>query len=137
MARIIGYWWPCVAVGIRSFSTTGTGSVLVAAASPTLSGTIGGNLTFSGNDIHTAALKIDLNAASLPTAQTGAILQAGNVDGTASRIEIDGFANTAYVSGVRYDGTNASPTTLQLGDEIGGYNAWGWDGAAVPLKGAA
>jgi hypothetical protein len=72
-----------------------------------------------------------LNAANLPASQTGTVLQLGNADATASRLEIDGFGATSYVSLVRADGTAASPTTLQSGDEIGGFNGWGYNGSAV------
>jgi hypothetical protein len=98
-----------------SYSVTGTGNVLVAAVSP----------------VFTATPKINLNAASLPAAQTGTVLQVGNADSTATRIEADGFGASAYFSGIRKDGTNASPTTLQSGDEIGGFNGWGYNGTAV------
>lgn len=90
-----------------------------------------GNLILSGNVTHTALTKVNLNAASLPAAQTGTILQVGNADAAPTRIEADSFGAASFFSGVRKDGTNASPTTLQSGDEIASLNAWGYNGTAI------
>ena len=81
--------------------------------------------------VFTGQIGISLNATALPTKQTGTVLQLGNADGVASRIENDAFASTAYFTGVRSDGTNAAPTTLQNLDEISGINAWGYNGSSV------
>lgn len=76
-------------------------------------------------------LGLDLNSTALPAAQTGSMLQLANATGTQTRYEADAAAAAGYFSAVRYDGTLASPTTLQAGDEIGGFNGGGYDGAAV------
>jgi hypothetical protein len=81
--------------------------------------------------VFTGQIGISLNATALPTKQTGSVLQLGNADGVASRIENDAFASTAFFTGVRSDGTNAAPTTLQNLDEISGINAWGYNGSSV------
>jgi hypothetical protein len=96
-------------------TVTGTGN-LVLAQGPTFTGSLVG---------------INLNSGSLPTPQTGATLQLQNANSTATRVEIDSAAASAYVSSVRVDGTAASPTTLQAGDEIGGYNAFGYNSSAI------
>jgi hypothetical protein len=75
-------------------------------------------------------MTIDLNSAALPAAQTGTLLQVGNANGTTTRIEADAFAAAAHFTGIRADGTAASPTTLQSGDSIASFNAWGYDGSA-------
>jgi hypothetical protein len=86
--------------------------------------------TFSATNIFTALQKINLNAAALPSPLTGTIFQIGNVDSTATREEVDAFGATAYFSANVSGGTNASPAALASGQEIGGYNAWGYNGAA-------
>ena len=81
--------------------------------------------------VFTGAFALNLNSAALPTKQTGTVLQLGNADTIASRIENDAYGAPAYFTGVRSDGTNAAPTTLQSGDEIAGFNAWGYNGSSV------
>jgi hypothetical protein len=79
----------------------------------------------------TGAHAINLNAASLPTPLLGTVVQVGNSDTIASRIENDAFGASAYFTGIRADGTAAARTTLQSGDEISGINAWGYNGTAA------
>jgi hypothetical protein len=83
------------------------------------------SLIFTGID------SFNLNAVNLPTKQVGTVLQVGNADTVASRIESDAFGAAAYFTGVRLDGTNAAPTTLQNLDEISGINAWGYNGSSI------
>lgn len=93
-------------------------------------GLLNASLTLSGQDIFTNALTVNKNASAL-TARTGTVLQAASPDSTATRIEADAFASPAFFTSVRSDGTNASPTALQTGDELGGVNAYGYNGTAV------
>ncbi len=58
-------------------------------------------------------------------------MQLGQADSTAARIELDAFANTAFFTGARSNGTAASPTALAANDQIGGFNAWGYNGTSV------
>jgi hypothetical protein len=81
--------------------------------------------------VFTGSHAIDLNALSLPTKQLGTVIQLGNADTIASRVENDAFGAAAYYTGIRWDGTSGSPTTLQSGDEISALNAWGYNGSAV------
>jgi Chaperone of endosialidase len=81
--------------------------------------------------VFTGQIGISLNATALPTKQVGTVLQLANADTIASRLENDAFAATAYFTGVRSDGTNAAPTTLQNLDEISGINAWGYNGSSI------
>lgn len=90
-----------------------------ATALPLTGGTLTGNL------------RINLNSGSLPARQTGTVLQVGNANATATRIEADAFGAPAFFTAIREDGTAAAPTTLQSGDEIGGFNAWGYNGTAI------
>lgn len=73
----------------------------------------------------------NLNTAALPAAQTGSVVQLGNANGTVTRHELDSFAAASHYSGVRWDGTAASPTALLSGDEMASINAWGYNGSAV------
>lgn len=84
----------------------------------------------NGANTWSALQKFNLNGASLPGPQTGAVLQIGNANGVIARIEIDAFAQSAHFSGVRADGTAASPTTLQSNNEIVSLNAFGYNGSA-------
>jgi hypothetical protein len=84
-----------------------------------------------GGGTFTQPQVINLNAASLPTAQTGTALQIGQADGVTTRIELDAFAAVPRFSCVREDGTAASPTTLQANDEICSLNAFGYNGSAI------
>jgi len=86
--------------------------------------------TFSATNIFAALQKINRNAAALPSALTGTVLQIGNADATSTRTELDAFGASAYFSANGFGGTNASPTALASGTEIGGFNAWGYNGTA-------
>jgi hypothetical protein len=118
-------------LGLGTAATVNTGTSGSVIGLLNAGNTISGANTLSGINTFTALTKHNLNAAVLPSAQTGAVLQTGNADTVQTRVELDSFGAAAYLSGVRYDGTNASPTTLQSGDEIAGVNAWGYTGAAV------
>jgi hypothetical protein len=83
------------------------------------------NLIFTGIDA------FNLNANTLPTKQTGTVVQFGDADTITSRIELDAFAAPAHFSGIRSDGTNAAPTTLQSLDEIASFNSFGYNGSAI------
>lgn len=75
---------------------------------------------------------LSLNAATLPAAQAGTVLQVANADTVAGRIEVDAFGAAAFLSLVRSQGSpGGTLTALTSGLEIGGANAWGHDGAGV------
>ena len=78
----------------------------------------------------TGALLDNLNGTTPQAAQAGTVIRVANANGTGTRFEADSYAATGYFSSVRADGTAASPTTLQAADEMGGYNAWGYNGTA-------
>lgn len=98
--------------------------------SPT-TGAVVASLALGHSNVWTIKQAISANTHALPTAQTGTLLQLGNADSTSTRYEADAFGSTGYFTAVREDGTAASPTTLQAGDEIGGFNAWGYNGTAI------
>ena len=80
--------------------------------------------------VFTGSHAIDLNTASLPTKQTGTVVQFGSADTVTSRMEGDAFGAAVHYTGQRSDGTNASPTAVQSGDEIVSMNAFGYNGSA-------
>jgi hypothetical protein len=106
------------------------------AAPPSIGGTTPGaiaatTLSASGLTTLKGATTINLNGDSPPTALTGAVLRLTQANATSARLETDAYAGSAYFSGVRTDGTLASPTGLVAADEISGINGFGWNGAAV------
>ena len=86
-------------------------------------------LTNAAN-IFTAAQTINLNTATLPAPISGTLLQLGNANGTATKIELDSFAVNDTISMRRADGTAASPTAVQANDTIANYTGLGYDGSA-------
>ena len=111
---------------------SGSQAATIAAIQGTrVSGVTGtGNVVFSTSPTLTGNLTINLNSASLPTPQTGTVLQVGNVNGTDTRAELDAFGAIARYTCVRQDGTAAAPTTLQSGDQICSLNSFGYDGTS-------
>ena len=87
----------------------------------------------TGIDIHGAAAlaTYSLNTTTLPSPQTGSVLQLANANSTPTRLELDSYGSTSYFSAVVAGGTAASPTALTSGTELGGFNAWGHDGSAI------
>jgi hypothetical protein len=79
----------------------------------------------------TALKQISFNTSGLPGAQTGTLLQMANADGVASRMELDAFGATPFYSTVAFGGTNAAKTTVTSATQIGGYNAFAYNGASV------
>lgn len=79
----------------------------------------------------TAVQKINLNSASAPTSLTGTILQLSQADTTPARVELNAFGAQAFFTSVGWGGTKASPTALTSGTQIGGYNAYGYNGTSV------
>jgi hypothetical protein len=104
----------------------GYNSSLAVAGSP---GTLGLNLAHS--NIFNAQQTVNLNAAALPAALTGMLLNLGGVDATAARLQVNSFGAIAAVSGAVYGGTNALPTAVADGTELVGINAYAYNGAAL------
>ena len=132
---------PVVATSSPVSSVFGrTGAVVSATndyAFSQISGTLGnGQATgaytgINGLGILTRATQLNLNGAAIQPPQSGALLQLEQANATAGRLEMDTFGAAGYNSTVRSDGTAASPTTLQAGDELGGFNAWGYNGTSI------
>jgi hypothetical protein len=89
-------------------------------------GTTGHAVPFlDGTNTFSVLQTVSANAGTLPAAQIGAILRAAQVDGMATRLELDSFGGASLYSCVRADGTSASPSALQAGDEICSINSFG------------
>jgi hypothetical protein len=87
-------------------------------------------------------MAINLTGATLPAKQTGTVLQIAGANGAAMRLELDGFGTGAVTGASRYtcvraDGTGASPTAVQSGDEICSLNAFAYYGAGTSAGPAA
>jgi hypothetical protein len=74
---------------------------------------------------------INMNATTLPTAITGAALNIGAANGVVGRIQLNAFGQPSTFSGVSYGGTNASPTAITSGTEVGSFNSWAYNGAGL------
>ena len=92
-------------------------------------GTIGATIPLNNTaNIFSAVQSINLNATAAPTAQTDTVIQLTQADTIAARLELNAFGAPSRLTGIRANGTNASPTTLVANDEIISNNAWGYDG---------
>jgi hypothetical protein len=98
-------------------------------SSLTNSGGLGINLAHGNTFI--AAQGINLNAAALPAALTGTVLNLGQVDATVTRLQLNAFGAVSTFSGAAYGGTNASPTAVTSGTEVASFNSWAYNGAAL------
>lgn len=127
-APVNGDLW-ATSVGLFVQINGSTIGPLGVAACPTCAVT---NLT----NTFTALQKINLNAAALQSPLTGTALQIGNANTAIARLELDAYGNTGVVSCVRADGTAASPTAVQSGEELCSFNGWGHNGTAF-VGGAA
>lgn len=121
-------------------AASGTGSVAFSLSNTSTARTnIGLGLAstpgFAGLSL-SAAENINLNSNALLATLTGTVVHAANANSIIARYQLDAFGNSAHFSAVRYDGTAASPTTIQSADVLGSYNAWGYDGTAVGAGGS-
>lgn len=85
----------------------------------------------------TAVQIINLNGTAAPATQTGTMLQLNQANGVIGRIELDTYGATPVISGLRANGTAASPTGLVANDELISVNGGGFDGTTRSLGGAA
>lgn len=79
-----------------------------------------------------AASSVNLNTASLMTPITGTALQVAAADGATGRISVDSFGAIGAFTCRRADGTGASPTAVQSGDQLCGINAYTYVTTASP-----
>ena len=94
-------------------------------------GTSGGTIPLNNTaNVFSQPQSVNLNGTALPSAQAGTLVQLQQANTAIGRVEIDTYGASAVVTGVRADGTAASPTTLVANDEIMSINAWGYDGTS-------
>jgi hypothetical protein len=102
--------------------------------------TVNSSLTLSGgtlgiNEGHsngwTIGQTVNATGGALGSPLTGALWQLANASGVATRYEADAYGAAGYFSAVAYGGSFSSPAALTSGTEMGGFNAWGYDGSAV------
>lgn len=79
----------------------------------------------------TGAIVSNANAAAAPAAQTGSLLQLNQANATTARAELDSYAASAFFTGVRRNGTGASPSQVLAGEQIGGFNGIGYTNSAA------
>ena len=89
------------------------------------------NLVDIQSYLDTNNLFLNLTTGSMPTLPANTILGIANVAASPSRLTNLSIASPAFFTTARQDGTLGSPTTLQSGDQMGGYNAWGYNGSAL------
>lgn len=129
---------PASAVNGNLASFSGTTGKLIAD-----SGIVPANVALlSGTTQFTATQTISKNAATIPAGETGTLLNLGNADTVATRIQATGFAAQGFFSARRANGTAALPTNLVNNDQIGafnfgGYMATGYSGVQASLGGFA
>lgn len=91
-------------------------------------------------NIFTLKQTVSLNSGTLPTPQTGTVLQIANADGTATFMEMQAFGTvSAGFSGRVARNTAASPSAIQAGDTLfqvfgRGYGATAYGNAAGILR---
>jgi trimeric autotransporter adhesin len=80
-----------------------------------------------------AGATLTKNITALPAADTGTVLQLGNIDGTAGRVELDAFGAAGHYTVRAFGGTAASPTALAASTTapIGSFNIFGYNGTSV------
>lgn len=89
------------------------------------------SLNLSHANTWTAQQVINLNSGAVPTTITGTALVLSPANSTTGRLQINGYAAISAVSLSRYDGTAAAPTAVVANDQIGGFNAYAYNGSAL------
>lgn len=101
-------------------------------------GTSGGTIPLNSTaNVFSQLQAVNLNTSALPSPQSGALGQWQQADSVIGRLEVDTTGQPAILTGLRADGTAASPTTLVANDEILSLNAWGYDGTSRGASGGA
>lgn len=78
-----------------------------------------------------STLNINQSGTAAPAMPTNTNFSVIGASAAASRFVNVAYAGTAFLSAYRIDGTPASPTTIQSNDQLGGINAFGYDGTAA------
>lgn len=81
-------------------------------------------------NVFTVAQIVNQNTAAAPAGVTGYGMQVVAADGVVARYEADSFAAISAFTARRANGTNASKSALASGDQIGGFNFYGYGTSA-------
>lgn len=101
-----------------------SGSVATATTTPAITLVLG-NITPT-SVASTGRVSANLNSGSAPTPLTGTAFQGTAADGVVARVELNSFGAIAAFTTRRANGTAASPTAIASGDQISGFNAYGY-----------
>lgn len=95
-------------------------------------GTSGASLPQNNSaNIFSALQTVNLNAAGLPAALAGTVLNFGDADSSVARIQGNAFGAAVEFTGAAYGGTNASQTAVLSGAAVTRINAYAYNGAAL------
>lgn len=78
-----------------------------------------------------STFNINQSGVAGPTMPTNSNFSVTGASASNSRITNVAYAGTSFFTAARIDGTPASPTTIQAADQLGGVNAWGYNGTAL------
>jgi hypothetical protein len=76
-------------------------------------------------------ITIQANPGTAPVPPASTLLDIYNANATASRLVVRSFGSTAFYSSAAYAGTLQTPTAVASNSQIGGWNAWAYDGTAL------
>lgn len=83
------------------------------------------------NPDSTTCFAVNMSGAAAPTLPATTNFYVIGASSGNSRILGIAYAGTSFVTNARFDGTPASPTAVQSGEQIAGYNAFGYDGTSL------
>ena len=83
------------------------------------------------------ALNINLSGQALPTLPSNTDFSIFGASGTSARSLVSSYGGTGYHTSLTYGGTASAPTAVTSGQELGGFNAWAYDGTAIGGPSAA
>lgn len=85
----------------------------------------------NASNTFSAMQTVSFNSGALPTSISNTVIRAANVNSSISRIVAEGYGAIGALTVARADGTAASPTGVQSGDQIGGFNSYAWGSNAA------
>jgi hypothetical protein len=97
--------------------------------SPT-TGAVVASLNLGHTNTWTVTQTINPTGAAFSILPSNSEFVVGN-SGASSRVANLSFGSSAYFSGVAFGGTSAAPTAVTSGTEIGGFNAWAYNGVGL------
>lgn len=114
-----------------SLTTDVTGLLPLSAVSAATAPSSSGTYNFNNNAITTSGVISNNATGGTPLLPTNAMLYAANVSGSPSRIAAIAYGAQGFFSAVGIGGTQASPTAVTATTQIGGVNAFAYNGTAL------